>query len=381
MQHGSSGMSDAERRAYWVAYWNSAREGAAGRWGSILSRLAPQLTPAIDANAKRHVPCPVHGGKDGFRMWKDFETTGAGICNSCGSFHDGFALLQWANGWDARTAVDAVTEYLNGGQVQAMPKHVPPPVKSPAQTAAENESLKKSLNKVYMATVSVRHREAGPLRRYLARRGITIEAPDNLRFHPSLGYYDPVAERTTGYYPAIIAVVMGVNGQPVTLHRTYLTPDGFKAEVDSPRKMMMYPDDRELSGGAIRLMPHGRVLGVAEGLETSLAAIQGTRIPTWSTVNATLLEQFVPPPGVEQLIVFVDKDRPTKPHPKGHGQEAGLKLVQRAWAMGIKAAAITPSGEIPEGEKSLDWNDVLKRYGTSGFPSLESVRLSMLRAA
>jgi phage/plasmid primase-like uncharacterized protein len=43
------------------------------------------------------VPCPVHGGKDGFCLFRDPEQTGEGACNTSGTFHDGFALLMWVN--------------------------------------------------------------------------------------------------------------------------------------------------------------------------------------------------------------------------------------------------------------------------------------------
>ena len=94
-----------------------------------------------------------------------------------------------------------------------------------------------------------------------------------------------------------------------------------------------------------------------------------------------MMENFVPPPGVEQLIAFADKDKPSKVHPAGHGQEASKALVMNTWKRGIKAMAITPAGEIESGEKSLDWLDVLKRDGRNGFPTLESIRRRMLMAA
>ena len=48
------------------------RNAARGRWGEVLLRLAPSLRDAI-ARPGRHVPCPVHGGTNGFRMYRDFE--------------------------------------------------------------------------------------------------------------------------------------------------------------------------------------------------------------------------------------------------------------------------------------------------------------------
>jgi methylmalonyl-CoA mutase cobalamin-binding subunit len=84
---------------------------------------------------------------------------------------------------------------------------------------------------------------------------------------------------------------------------------------------------------------------------------------------------------VRQILVFADKDRPTVQHPRGHGQEAAKQLVQRLWEMGIQASAIVPAGEIPAGQKSLDWLDILNRDGKAGFPTLQSVELAMRRVA
>jgi hypothetical protein len=41
--------------------------------------------------------------------------------------------------------------------------------------------------------------------------------------------------------------------------------------------------------------------------------------------------------------------------------------------MGIKASAIVPAGDIPLGQKSLDWLDILIRDGVLGFPSIQAI--------
>ena len=376
-------LTDAEWREHWQEYWSEARKYAAGNWDSVLRALAPQVSPALDALGKRHVACPVHGGKhgDGFRMFKDFHDTGGGVCNTCGRFHDGFEILKWANGWSAREAVEEVTSHFRGGDGKLRPKVRPVPPTPTGNSPEENEKLRISLNRAWLDSLPVTAREAEPMRRYMRNRGITIDLPESLRFHPAMAYFDPETQAIVGRYPAMIAMVSGTDGRPVTVHRTYLTPDGRKANVASPKKLMAYPDDRTVTGGAIQLCNHGRVLAVAEGIETAMAVMEATGIPTWPTVNAVMLELFVPPPSVEQLIVFADKDRPTPHKPKGTGQEAAFKLVQRAWKLSVKATAITPSGSIPDGEKSLDWLDILRRDGPAGFPTLDAVRRSMLKVA
>lgn len=76
-------------------------------WKSTLLTLAPRLLNAIK-NAPNHVPCPVHGGTNGFRFFKDYDKTGGGICNTCGAFPNGVYILMWVNDWDFRRAARAV---------------------------------------------------------------------------------------------------------------------------------------------------------------------------------------------------------------------------------------------------------------------------------
>ncbi|PZP55880.1 MAG: hypothetical protein DI596_10955, partial [Azospira oryzae] len=311
------------------------RPVARGRWGEILAALAPHLIPALERKG-RHMPCPVHGGRDGYRVFKDVDETGGSVCNTCGVFPDGFATLMWANGWDFPTALRAVAGYLCVGTSTGRPARK---VKPEPQKGEDDEKLRQALNRVWNESIPIMDRDAEPARLYLARRGISIRPPETIRFHPSLAYYDG-DKKAAGGYPAIIAMVTGAQGNPVTIHRTYLTPDGKKAPVESPKKLMAYPKDRRIVGGAIRLVEAGSVLAVAEGLETSLAVLEGTGLPVWCAVNAYLLEHLVPPESVRRVIVFADKDRATEQHPRGHGQEAARRLVQRLWEMGIKASAI-----------------------------------------
>ena len=47
-------------------------------------------------------------------------------------------------------------------------------------------------------------------------------------------------------------MVSGAQGGAVTIHRTYLSRDGQKAAVESPNKLVSYPQDRKIIGGGIR---------------------------------------------------------------------------------------------------------------------------------
>ena len=102
------------------------RQVAKGRWDRIFSRLAPSLKVAQEHTGK-HIPCPVHGGKDAFRLFPDYSINGACICNTCGSFRDGFATLSWVNGWTFWQSLEAVASELGltaNGVSQQVPKQL-----------------------------------------------------------------------------------------------------------------------------------------------------------------------------------------------------------------------------------------------------------------
>ncbi|HYN78753.1 MAG TPA: primase-helicase zinc-binding domain-containing protein, partial [Lamprocystis sp. (in: g-proteobacteria)] len=241
------------------------RQHARGQWNGILGRLAPPLDQAL-SRPGRHVPCPVHGGRDGFRVFKDANETGGGICNTCGSFHDGFALMMWANNWGFREALEAVAQdlRLDVGGTWTTPRAQLRPSVAPVQRQ-DYAVAEAALRRVWSETLDPQDPKALPLRRYLLRRGIDAEPdPRVVRLHPGLGYYQD--RRRIGTYPAIIARVTGAQGEPVSLHRIYLTPDGRKAQVESPKKMMVPMGP--VVGGAIRLYPAGTTLGITEGIET-----------------------------------------------------------------------------------------------------------------
>jgi putative DNA primase/helicase len=352
------------------------KDDARGRWQRVLPNLAPALKEAVDRRGK-HVPCPIHGGRDGFRVFRDVDETGGGVCNTCGYFADGFSLLMWINGWGFGQTIRAVAEHLAGAPNSSVPKRASPVVGHCG--SVDDITRREQLNRTWRESLPLTHPAAEPARLYLARRGLAARAPEALRFHPELGYY--ADQRLVGCYPAILAQVTGQAGDAVTLHRTYFTVDGQKAPVDAPKKLMRYPAAKQLTGGAIRLVDPGSRLAVTEGIETALAVIEATGLPAWATGNAHLLETFVPPPGVRQVLVFADKDRSSRPHPSGHGQEAARGLVTRLWAMGIRAGAIAPGLDIPDGKKGVDWLDVFNRSGKAGFPALGSVEKALTRAA
>lgn len=341
---------------------------ASGRWIEILGRLAPTLAPFTDKPGK-HGPCPVHGGKgDGFRLYKDVNETGGGHCNTCGGFPDGFALISWATGDSYKQVLNDVAEILGGANTYKDRPAPAVPAKPKVDPAVEDASIRRRLSSVYAASLPLTHPDSEPARLYLKARGFTL-LPEMLRMHPALNWQDIEGNRA-GPFPTLIALVVDHKERGVTLHRTYLTPDGKKAPVSSVKKLMSHPSYVSLQGSAIRLFPQAKTIAVCEGIETAMAVTEATRIPCWPLISATFMPSFVPPQGVERVIVFADKNSPSKMHPNGHGQEAAHALRMNLWAKHIKCSVEIPPSPIPDGAKDIDWCDEFVRNGRAPFSAL-----------
>jgi putative DNA primase/helicase len=152
-------------------------------------------------------------------------------------------------------------------------------------------------------------------------------------------------KRVRTHHPAMLARFWAPDGASSTIHRTYLTQDGQKAPVDPVRMLM--PGDVPV-GGAVRLMaPMNGSLVVGEGIETSLSAARLWSLPAWACLTAELLAAWVPPEGVEHVVIAGDNDASFA------GQCAAYRLAQRLSRLGI-AAEVRIAPEV-----GTDWNDVL----------------------
>lgn len=183
------------------------------------------------------------------------------------------------------------------------------------------------------------------VRSYLAARGLTKWAiPPCIRQHPGLAYWhtdDNGEIRLLGRFPTMLAPIVR-DGELIAIHRTYLT-DGKKADVPTPKKLTAA--SASLAGACIPLAaPRGGVLGIAEGIETAVAASVGSGLPVVAAYCANALSGFHWPRGIDRLVIFADNDLA--------GQQAATALAQRADKAGIDNKTLTPS------RPGADWADV-----------------------
>jgi len=294
---------------------------AVGRWPGILQSLG--LDPSF--LNKKHGPCPICSGKDRYRF-DDKGGRGTWICSHCGS-GDGFKLLQGVLGWSFSEAAKQVDRIV--GTVQAGPI-------APERTDA---SKIRALTQVWEASRPVTRGD--PVWQYLNRRlGLEI-VPADLRLHPALPYTNEEGH-TLGRFPAMVARIRYPDGGGASIHRTYLTNDGHKAAVPEPKKIM---SGKPLKTGAVRLGVAGMTLGVAEGIETALAASQRFGVPVWAATNAVLLESWVPPEGVSRVLIAGDNDASFT------GQAAAFSLARRLVRDGLAVEIHLPD------QMGKDWAD------------------------
>lgn len=345
-------------------------------WLVVLDALA---RPALEAALQRpgqHVACPVHGGRhgDGFRLFPDVDRSGGGVCATCGSYPDGFALLRWLFGWSFPDALlrvagvlgltDAPAPFARGTMVHALVArstfHV--------SASRQNDQARVRLRHLWNESLPPDHCRSEFLQRYLAQRGLGGADFDSrvIRFHPALPYWSSAETGSPvclGRFPAMLALVSAPDGSAMTLHRSYLRPDGAgKAPVPAPRKLMASGQNRSLVGSAVRLCPvafgKNPVLGLAEGIETALAVRAMTGMPVWAGLSATLLERFTPPPGLSRLVVWADKDR------SGVGEQAARSL-QRRLSPSIEVRIRVPPVPIPPQARGVDWADLWQQRSES----------------
>lgn len=323
------------------------REEALDHWPLIHEKagISPKL---LDG---RHHPCPVCGGKDRFR-YINKEGTGSHFCSGCGA-GDGMNLLVKYLGGPFRDAAAFARQVLLNTPTEEFHREVPKAL----QPELDEESIRNSLQKTAERCCQVT--PGDPVWTYLRddRMFDIAEVPKALRFHPSLGYYELQDGKSvrTGSYPAMVAIVRAPDGRPVSLHRTYLTAKGTKAPVQCVKKLMK---GFGASGGAIRLYKAGKVLAVAEGIETAIAVHLLYGYPVWSVISSTLMKSFVPPPGVEEVLIFADNDLPDQ-RGRRAGQEDAESLRVRLVNEGFRVSVATPH---KAGTDFADvWVEVVKR--------------------
>lgn len=293
------------------------RDAARGKWKGILTHFG------IDESflKNEHGPCPICGGKDRFR-WDDRDGDGTYYCSGCDNSSDsGLSLLMAFKNWPFDKACREVDSIL--GNVETEDK------KAKQQT----EDKRSILIRLWKEAKPVS--KGDPVWLYLERRcGDPSAHLQNIRFHPALRH-----SIDKGTHPGMLALLQPNGQKACGIHRTFLTLDGFKAQVNPVR--MVYGECAQVA-----LQHAQELLGVAEGIETAICASKAFRVPCWAALNANGMKAWEAPEGVKSVVIFGDNDRSLT------GQEAAYALGHRLVRQGL-----TVEMQIPP-TVDTDWCDV-----------------------
>ena len=182
---------------------------------------------------------------------------------------------------------------------------------------------------------SVPIKSGDPVDRYLRGRGLKQPYPPTLKIQLRAFHCRARCE-----LPALVAAISAWPSNKVAaVQRTFLTPDGRKAEGEPVRMT-----SGVVKGGAVRLAAAGKTLAVAEGVETALAYQQLHSTPTWATLGTSGMRRVVLPDDLDQLVIAADHDAP--------GLKAATELKQRTSRRTMVGIAVPPA-------PLDDWNDHL----------------------
>ena len=325
-------------------------------WPAILAQLGvpEEFRREKVGNREKHGPCPACGGTDRY-FFDNKHSRGDFYRRRCGA-GDGFTLLRHVHGWSFAVARERVIEAagLAGADTAAFREE-------PRSAAiASNDRATPDAPAVPTERVLSLRRQCCVIENcddavdYLASRALWPLLPGcTLRAHSTVAYWDN--GKLIGRYPAVVADVLDIAGQLVTVHVTWLY-QGKKLTGHQARKLLSKTRGR--TGCAVRLMPATDVLGIAEGIETAMSAAALDDIPVWAATTASLLANFEPPSNVTTLRVYADRDEA--------GLTAALKLMERLQGRVRLEVRMPPA-------PAKDWNDVLiaRTSRASGEETLE----------
>ena len=167
----------------------------------------------------------------------------------------------------------------------------------PFKTDIDIDKRRKNLNDLWSGAT-----DGATAAGYLMDRGIPTDIIQNatdIRGNRGIYLYD--GGKPVGIYPVMLSMIRNSKGEPISIHRTYIKPDGKEKKIMPPLE--------SITGGCIRLGEPDDTLVLAEGVETALAAWSILGHPAWACISANNLENFTAiPRHVKKVIVCADND-------------------------------------------------------------------------
>ena len=336
-----------------------------GGWGRVYQTYN-SLFHAYQRPGKEF-PCPLTGdGKTKFSFFKKgIDVTGGAFHRDFGAMPDGIDVIAWFEGVSKSKAMDIIID-ICGGDRTVSRKSIGEVNQQRACHNVEHIEPKEAkrragtIKKIWSGATRIKGTIA---EKYLRQRGLVGNADSwhDLYFHPSLSYKEDDSSPWIKL-PGMLAVVRNKDLKPVTLHRTFLRPDG-SDKADVGRKKMLLAQPRPLDGAAIYLdlpvqTPMGQLIGASEGIETGLSVREATGCPMIVGISDRIMEKLHFGDDVSTIIDWADLE------PSGAGLRAANTLKE-IWEPKGKQVVVEAPFFLKRDK--ADWNDVYCEFGAQGF--------------
>ena len=284
-----------------------------GKWASILQQEG--IDPKYFSG--RHTPCPMPGcgGTDRSRWIAETETL---FCSVCGAKRDITIYMRWTGLSFKESAAKIRNTKIN------YQKQVVKQKKNPMLLLKRVHSkLKKTVGGDVVDT-------------YLNYRGIT-KRPRDVLTGTNMPYYGGSGldgQKVAGVYDCMVSRITDVDGNLESYHLVYLTPLGEK--ISNAQAKIILPPLNTITGCSSKASNAGKVLAIAEGIETALYVDEDEGVPCWSGISANGMEKIKIPEIVETVYIYADHDKSYT------GQAAAYNLAKRLSASGIEVKVFIP---------------------------------------
>ncbi len=258
----------------------------------------------IDGSSGRSMAIHLGGAKQG--IWSDFASGEGGdalelvrlaVCNG-----DMVEAIKWAKGWLGLDGCDpeALKRTRLAAEAQAAKAD---------QADDADEKRRRDCQAIWLASQPIKGTVAAA---YLLGRGLDLglmpKWPGALRFHPNLWNVE-----SRRHWPALVALIQGMDGKPRAIHRTWLEIHGDGRVTKAPladAKMTLgryrggfIALHRGASNKPIKQAP-AEWVAVSEGIEDGLtAALAKPELRVLAAVSLGNMKALDLPAGLDVLIV------------------------------------------------------------------------------
>ena len=262
-EEGLSPLQSSKLQAQ-IDYTSGNKEvkaSAAGLWPQIL--IAHGIAESFLSG--QHSPCPLHGGKDGFRFTD--EGRGCWVCASCtnGRFKDGFELIALHRGISNKESFRLVATYLNlsvNSPLKNKVKQLSNPIEDPRNRQAKELEQDRLLAKKKAAEHAEKLLSQCVERphQYLIKKGINKPVPVNPKNYK-------VTDKQTVYAGALVIPIFDIVTQEL-IGAQFINANGSRAYLAGTP----IADGTHLLKGDDSL----RYVGACEGYATGLSLFMAT---------------------------------------------------------------------------------------------------------